>query len=59
MYAGREGTPMSLWVSGRSCVGRDHTPAVHSIEKIANELKEGVRLRYEIQSIRDRLYADR
>jgi chromosomal replication initiator protein len=46
-------------VIGQAFGGRDHTTALHSIEKIANELKEDERLRYEIQSIRDRLYADR
>jgi hypothetical protein len=29
---------------------------LHSIEKIANELKEDERLRYEVQAIRERLY---
>jgi chromosomal replication initiator protein len=59
MYIVREETPSSLPVIGQAFGGRDHTTALHSIEKIANELKEDERLRYEIQSIRDRLYADR
>ena len=41
---------------GRVIGGRDHTTALHSIEKIANELKEDERLRYEVQAIRERLY---
>jgi chromosomal replication initiator protein len=46
-------------VIGQAFGGRDHTTALHSIEKIMNELKEDERLRYEVQSIRERLYAAR
>ena len=59
MYIVREETPSSLPVIGQAFGGRDHTTALHSIEKITNEMKEDERLRYEIQSIRERLYADR
>ncbi len=59
MYIVREETPSSLPVIGQAFGGRDHTTALHSIEKIANELKEDEQLRYEIQSLRERLYADR
>jgi chromosomal replication initiator protein len=59
MYVVREETPSSLPVIGQAFGGRDHTTALHSIEKIANELKEDERLRYEVQTIRERLYADR
>ena len=59
MYIVREETPSSLPVIGQAFGGRDHTTALHSIDKIANELKEDEGLRYEIQSIRDRLYSDR
>jgi len=59
MYIVREETPSSLPVIGQAFGGRDHTTALHSIDKIANELKEDERLRYEIQAIRERLYADR
>src|SRR5579859_3487569 len=59
MYIVREETPSSLPVIGQAFGGRDHTTALHSIEKIANEMKEDERLRFEIQSIRDRLYAAR
>ena len=59
MYIVREETPSSLPVIGQAFGGRDHTTALHSIDKIANEMKEDERLRYEIQSIRERLYEDR
>ncbi len=57
MYLVREETPSSLPTIGKAFGGRDHTTALHSIEKIANELKEDERLRYEVQAIRERLYA--
>jgi chromosomal replication initiator protein len=59
MYVVREETPSSLPVIGQAFGGRDHTTALHSIEKIINELKEDDRLRYEVQSIREQLYATR
>ncbi len=58
MYLVREETPSSLPAIGQAFGGRDHTTALHSIEKIINELKEDDRLRYEVQAIRERLYAD-
>ena len=58
MFLVREETPSSLPAIGKAFGGRDHTTALHSIEKIANELKEDERLRYEVQAIRDRLYAE-
>src|SRR5205807_589756 len=57
MYIVREETPSSLPVIGQAFGGRDHTTALHSIEKITNEMKEDERLRYEIQTIRERLYS--
>ena len=57
MFLVREETPSSLPTIGKAFGGRDHTTALHSIEKIANELKEDERLRYEVQAIRERLYA--
>src|SRR6059036_2158643 len=56
MYLVREETPSSLPAIGKAFGGRDHTTALHSIEKIANELKEDERLRYKVQSIREKLY---
>jgi chromosomal replication initiator protein len=56
MFLVREETPSSLPTIGKAFGGRDHTTALHSIEKIANELKEDERLRYEVQAIRERLY---
>ena len=58
MYLVREETPSSLPAIGQAFGGRDHTTALHSIEKIMNELKEDDRLRYEVQAIRERLYAE-
>jgi chromosomal replication initiator protein len=58
MFLVREETPSSLPVIGNAFGGRDHTTALHSIEKIANELKEDDRLRYDLQAIKERLYAD-
>jgi len=57
-FLGREETPSSLPASGKAFGGRDHTTALHSIEKIANELKEDERLRFEVQAIREHLYAE-
>jgi chromosomal replication initiator protein len=57
MFLVRDETPSSLPAIGKAFGGRDHTTALHSIEKIANELKEDERLRYEVQAIRERLYA--
>ena len=56
MFLVREETPSSLPAIGKAFGGRDHTTALHSIEKIANELKEDERLRYDVQSIREKLY---
>jgi chromosomal replication initiator protein len=57
MFLVREETPSSLPAIGKAFGGRDHTTALHSIDKIANELKEDERLRYEVQAIKERLYA--
>src|SRR5438128_7540650 len=56
MYLVREETPSSLPAIGKAFGGLDHTTALDSIEKIANELKEDERLRYEVQAIREKLY---
>jgi chromosomal replication initiator protein len=58
MYLVREETPSSLPVIGQAFGGRDHTTALHSIEKIANELKEDERLQHDLRIIRDRLTGD-
>jgi chromosomal replication initiator protein len=58
MYVVREETPSSLPMIGQAFGGRDHTTALHSIEKIANELKEDERLQYDVRTIRERLYED-
>jgi chromosomal replication initiator protein len=58
MYLVREETPSSLPVIGQAFGGRDHTTALHSIDKITNESKEDDRLRAELQTLRERLYAE-
>jgi len=58
MFLVREETPSSLPAIGQAFGGRDHTTALHSIEKIMNEQKEDERLRYELQALRERLYMD-
>ena len=58
MFLVREETPSSLPAIGQAFGGRDHTTALHSIEKIMNELKEDERLRYDMRTLRERLYAD-
>src|SRR5438270_126738 len=58
MFLVREETPSSLPAIGKAFGGRDHPTALHSFEQIANELKEDERLRYEVQAIRERLYAE-
>jgi chromosomal replication initiator protein len=58
MFLVREETPSSLPVIGQAFGGRDHTTALHSIDKIANELKEDERLRYDLQVLRERIYAE-
>jgi chromosomal replication initiator protein len=58
MFIVREETPSSLPVIGQAFGGRDHTTALHSIDKIANELKEDERLRYDLQVLRERIYAE-
>ena len=57
MYLVRDETPSSLPAIGQAFGGRDHTTALHSIEKIANEIKEDERVRFEIETIRERLYS--
>lgn len=57
MYVVREETPSSLPTIGQAFF-RDHTTALHSIEKIANELKDDGRLQQDVRTIRERLYQD-
>ncbi|MGH7881706.1 MAG: chromosomal replication initiator protein DnaA [Candidatus Dormibacteraceae bacterium] len=59
MYIVREETPSSLPTIGQSFGGRDHTTALHSIEKIALGLKEDEVLQGHVRNIRERLYQNR
>ena len=58
MFIIRDETPSSLPVIGQAFGGRDHTTALHSIEKIMNEQKEDELLRYALQQIKETLYTN-
>jgi chromosomal replication initiator protein len=55
MYIIREETESSLPVIGAAFGGRDHTTALHAIEKIGELLREDLRLQNDLRQIRDRL----
>ena len=55
MFLIRDETPSSLPAIGQA-FGRDHTTALHSIDKIANELKEDEHLADDVRTLRRRLY---
>ena len=57
MYLIREETPSSLPVIGQA-FGRDHTTALHSIDKIQTEAKESGRLYDDIRTLRQRIYEE-
>ncbi|MFZ0215695.1 MAG: chromosomal replication initiator protein DnaA [Candidatus Dormiibacterota bacterium] len=57
MFLIREETPSSLPAIGHA-FGRDHTTALHSIDKIANELKDDARLADDVRTLRRRIYED-
>jgi chromosomal replication initiator protein len=56
MYLIREETESSLPVVGDAFGGRDHTTALHAIEKISELLREDARLQGEIRGIREILH---
>ena len=53
MYLIREETESSLPVVGDVFGGRDHTTALHAIEKISELLREDARLQGEIRGLRE------
>jgi chromosomal replication initiator protein len=56
MYLIREETESSLPVIGSAFGGRDHTTALHAIEKITELMREDVRLQGEVRAIREQLH---
>ena len=57
MYLIREETDSSLPVIGDAFSGRDHTTALHAIDKITELLREDTRLQSDIRLLRQRLHA--
>ena len=56
MYLMREELKMSYPAIGDELGGRDHTTAIHAHEKISQEVENDLKLRQEIESIKQRLY---
>ncbi len=56
MYLLREEMKMSYPSIGDELGGRDHTTAMHAHEKIKNELENNLKLRQEIDALKQRLY---
>jgi chromosomal replication initiator protein len=59
MYLIREETESSLPVIGAAFGGRDHTTALHAIEKITELVREDARLQADLRQVRSRLQAPR
>ncbi len=57
MFLVREETDSSLPVVGDAFGGRDHTTALHAIEKIGELLREDVRLQADMRSLKQRLHS--
>jgi chromosomal replication initiator protein len=57
MYLIREETESSLPVIGSAFGGRDHTTALHAIEKITELVREDARLQNDLRLIRQRLHS--
>ena len=57
MYLIREETDSSLPVIGGAFGGRDHTTALHAIEKITELVREDTRLQSDLRQIRQRLHS--
>ncbi|MDD5252228.1 MAG: chromosomal replication initiator protein DnaA [Patescibacteria group bacterium] len=56
MFLMREETRSSYPSIGQEIGGRDHTTAMHAYDKIRRELEENVKLRQDLELIRQRLY---
>jgi chromosomal replication initiator protein len=57
MYLLREETELSLVDIGGLLGGRDHTTVLHSIEKVAGELKEGGALSKDLGAVQESIYS--
>mgnify|MGYP003394714677 FL=1 len=57
MYLMREELKTSYPSIGEKFGGRDHTTAIHSCEKIAQDLKTNPDLEEEIRAIKDKIYS--
>src|SRR5207302_9240042 len=57
MYLIREETESSLPVIGGAFGGRDHTTALHAIEKITELVREDARLQNDLRLIRQRVHS--
>lgn len=58
MYLMREDLKMSYPAIGEELGGRDHTTAMHAHTKISNDLENDMKLRQDIQLIKQRLYVN-
>lgn len=56
MFLMREELKMSYPAIGDELGGRDHTTAIHAHEKISQEIENDLKLRQEIEAIKQRLY---
>ena len=56
MYLLREELKMSYPAIGDELGGRDHTTAMHAHTKILNEIENDLKLKQEIELIKQRLY---
>lgn len=58
MYLMREELKMSYPAIGDELGGRDHTTAMHAHEKVVHEIENDLRLKQEIEMLRQRLYVN-
>jgi len=58
MYLMREDLKMSYPAIGDELGGRDHTTAMHAHTKIASELEADLKLKQEIEGIKQRMYVN-
>lgn len=58
MYLMREELKMSYPAIGEELGGRDHTTAMHAHEKVSHEIENDLRLKQEIELLKQRLYVN-
>lgn len=58
MYLMREELKMSYPAIGEELGGRDHTTAMHAHEKVSNEIESDLKLKQEIEMLKQRLYVN-